>query len=130
MDERDLKAEEALAGLGVDELGALFGQPCERVANVLHLVGDVVHAGSAAGDEAADRRVLTQRRQQLDPAPADEERGSLDALVVHPLTALQLCAEQTLVGGDSLVEVGNRDAEVVDAAGAHRTDATGCRRPC
>ena len=44
------------------------GELGERRADVVHLVGDVVHAGAALREELADRRVLAERGQQLDAA--------------------------------------------------------------
>src|SRR4029450_10146543 len=60
MQERNLEAEEAAARLLVDELDSLGRQLVDRGAHVVDLVGDVVHARPALGQELADRRLLTQ----------------------------------------------------------------------
>jgi hypothetical protein len=62
MDERDLEAEEPAARPLVDELGARGGEVVERVGDALDLLGDVVHAGAAAGEEPANGRVVANRR--------------------------------------------------------------------
>ena len=53
--------------------------------DVLDRVGDVVQARAALGQEAADRRVVGERRQQLDVALADVEQRGLDALLCDRL---------------------------------------------
>ena len=100
------------------------GEPVELGPHVLDLVGDVVHPGAAFGQELAHRRFLAERREQLDPPGADQQRGRLDALVVDLGAVLDLGAEEALVGLDRLVEVVDGDAEVVDAADLHGSDAT------
>src|SRR5690349_22706542 len=96
MDERDLQAEHALPRLLVDQLRPLLHQPGERGADVADLVGDVVHAGSAVGEELAHGRVLAERREQLDSALADADGSRLDPLVRHSLAMLETRAEQAL----------------------------------
>src|SRR5436853_2839534 len=119
MDERDLEAEEALPRLVVDQLRAAPGEVRQRLAQVVDLVGDVVHARPAAREELAHRRVRAERGEQLDTALADADRSRLDALLRHELAVLELGAEETLVRGERLVEVLDGDAEVVDAARRH-----------
>src|SRR5438132_228622 len=80
------------------------------------LVGDVVHPRPALGQEAADRRVVARGRKQLDAAGADAQTCRLDALVGDNLAVLELGAEEPLVRRERLVEVFDRDAEVVDPA--------------
>src|ERR1700682_2710558 len=107
MDECNLQSEQPAAGRGVDQLGARGLEGGERDENVLYLVGDVVHPRAARGEEPADRRLGAKRRQQLDPAHPDAHRRRLDALVGHRVAVLDPRAEQPLVGGDGLVEVGD-----------------------
>src|SRR5688572_9642823 len=75
MDEGDLEAEEALARLGIDQLRSRGGEPPELGADVVDLVGDVVHAGAARGEELAHRRLVAQGREELDATRADEHGG-------------------------------------------------------
>src|SRR5438067_8488967 len=113
MQERDLEAEEALSRPVVDELDTLFLQLVERALYISDLVRDVVHPGPALGEELADGRVLAQRREQLDPSFSDAQRRRLDALLRNRLAMLDARAEDALVRRHRLVEVGDRDAEMV-----------------
>src|SRR4051812_27281287 len=123
MDERDLQAEHARARLVIDELRAVAPQRLERRTDVLDLERDVVHPGAARGEEAADRRVVRERREQLHALAAHAHGDGLDALVRHRRAVLELGAEQPLVRPESLVEVLDRNAEVMDAARFHAGDA-------
>src|SRR5947199_1772523 len=58
MDEGDLEAEHPVAGGLVDQLGAGLGEMHEGGADVLDLVGHVMHPRAALREEAADRRVV------------------------------------------------------------------------
>ena len=99
------------------------GELGERRADVVHLVGDVVHARPALREEAADRRVLAERRQQLDAAVADPQQGRLDALLLDRGPVLEPPAEETLVRLHRLVQVRNGQADVVDPSCLHAVDA-------
>src|SRR3954471_5696230 len=123
MDERDLQAEHACARLVVDELRAVTPQRLERSADVLDLERDVVHPGAARGEEAADRRVVLERREQLDAAAAHQNGRCLDALVGHRRAVLELRAEEPLVRLQRVVQVLDRNAEMMDAARFHAGDA-------
>src|SRR5205814_8695619 len=70
MHEGDLQTEHAPPRLRVDQLGTVADEVAEGDADVLHLVRDVVHARAATGEEPAHRRVVRERRAQLDRAPA------------------------------------------------------------
>ena len=120
MQEGDLKAEEALPRHGVDELDAARPQPLELCADVLDLVGDVVHPRPATGEEPAHRRLVPERGEQLDAAVPDEHGHGLDALVGHAIPVLDPRAEEPLVRGHRLVELRDGDAEVMDRADGHR----------
>ena len=124
MHERHLEPEHPAARAGVDQLDPLGGEPLERRGHVAHLVGDVVHPLAALGEEAADGRVLLERRQELDPALAQAHRRRLDPLVVDPLAVLEPAAEQPLVRPDGRIEVLDGDADVMDRPCLHRGDAT------
>ena len=119
MHERDLQAEHAAPGLGVDQLGAVPLEVAQDDANVLDLVGDVVHAGPSAGEELADRRLVPERGEQLDPAPTNPDGGGLDALLLDERAMLEPATEETLVRRHSLVEVEDRDPHVMDPARIH-----------
>src|SRR5262245_38576029 len=119
MDERDLLAEEAPPRPLVDQLGTLGGELVECGADVVDLERDVVHPGTALREELADGRVLAERGQQLDAVGADPQRRRFHALLLDGLAVLELGAEEPLVGRERLVEVVDRNTEVVDAVRLH-----------
>ena len=122
MHERHLEAEHAHPRLGVDQLRAATGEVAERSADVIHLVGDVVHPGASLREELPHRRVVSERREELDAALADAHRRRLDALVLDANAMLDATAEETLVRANRLIEVVDRDADVMDAACLHAGD--------
>ena len=124
MHERHLEAEHPPPRTGVDQLDALGGEALERRLHVAHLVGDVVHPFAPLGEEAPDRRVLVERREQLHPAVAEPKRRRLDALVLDPLAVLEPAAEQPLVRLHSGIEILDGDPDVMDGPCLHRGDAT------
>src|SRR5262249_22329677 len=105
VDERDFEAEQPAPGLLVDQLRTFLGELPDGLADVGDLVGNVVHAGPALGQELPDRRLLAERSEQLDAAGADAQGSGLHALVGDSLAMLDLGPEQALVGRDGLVEV-------------------------
>ena len=109
----------------VDQVRACGGEAAELGAHVVDLVGDMVHPRAAAGEELADGGLLVERRQQLDPAGADEHGRRLDALVLDDGAVLELGAEQAHIGLERLVEVLDCHAEMVNAACDHAADANG-----
>lgn len=122
MHERHLEAEHALPRLGVDQLGTAFLEVAERGADVVDLVRHVMHPGPALGEELAHRRVAGERSQQLDAALADTNGCRLDALVLDANAMLDATAEEALVRPHRLVEVDDRDADMMDAACFHAGD--------
>ena len=78
--ERDLEPEHPLARLAVDQLGAARSEVGGGGAHVVDLVRDVMHARPALGQKPADRRVVAEGREQLDPVVTDADRCSLDTL--------------------------------------------------
>src|SRR5438876_12405350 len=71
VDERNLEAEQSLARMLVDQIGARVGEARDRLLDVRDLVGDVVHPGAALGEKATDGRVLGERLQQLHATSSD-----------------------------------------------------------
>lgn len=124
MHEGDLQTEQALPGLGVDQLRAGRLQLRERGGDVVYLVGDVMHPGAPLCEEPADRRVLREGGQELDPVVPHPHRRGLDPLCLDPGAVLEPAPEQALVGLHRLVEVRHRNADVVDAASVHGRDAS------
>src|SRR5476649_1656929 len=128
MDERDLEPEEASPGRFVDQQGALVAQPPELDAQIVDLEGDVVHARAALGEELPHRRLGRERTQQLDPALAGTQRGSLDALLLDGLAVLEGRTEELAVHEHGSIEVVDRDSYVVHAPDRHHAEATGHSR--
>jgi hypothetical protein len=119
MHEGDLEPEEPTVRLLVDQLNALLGKAGELALKIAHLISDVVHAGPATGEELADRRFFTERREQLDTALADPNSGSLHALRGDRVTVLDLGPEETSVRVDRLVEILDGHSEMVDPLRVH-----------
>ena len=119
MDERHAQPEQAHARLLVDQLGAGGGGIGQGLLDVVDRAGDVVHAGAAVLQELADRRVVTQRPQQLDAAVAEQHRGRLHTLIGHRLAVLEHAPQQLLVVGDGGVEVVDGMPDMMDRLRAH-----------
>src|SRR5437868_7260762 len=128
MHEGDLQTEHPPPGLGVDQLRAMTDEVAENDADVLHLVGDVVHPGPALRQELAHRGVLPERREQLDAAPADADGRGLDALLLDVDAMLEPAAEQALVRGHRFVEICDGEPDVVDPARLHEESVSLRRR--
>src|SRR6266511_261379 len=120
MDEGDLHPVQAGLRLRVDQLRALGVELGQRTGEIGDVVRDVVHAGASLRQELPHRRFVSQRGEQLDPALSDEHGGGLDSLSLHRLPLLEAGPEQALVGLDGLVQVLDRNAEMVDSARLHR----------
>src|SRR5262245_64226148 len=119
MHESDRQADQSSVRDVVDEVHALPGQVGEALREVVDLVGDVMHAGTTLGEEPADWRVSSQRAEQLDAALTEPHRNRLDALRLERVAPLDLAAEEPPVRVDRLVEVLDRDAEMVNPLRPH-----------
>jgi hypothetical protein len=75
-----------------------------------------MHPRASLREEAADRRVLCESAQQLEPALADADRRSLDPLLVDPRPVLQPGPEETAVGVERAVEILDRETDVMYSA--------------
>ena len=85
MQERHLRLPDPGARRLVDQPQPLVAQQPQDGLDVVDLVGDVVQPRAALGEELADRRVVVERREQLDVVLADVEQRRLDALRRHRL---------------------------------------------
>jgi len=119
MDEGNLEPEEAAPRALIDQLDPLGGESFELAADIVDLEGDVVHARAALRQKLTDRRVGTERGEQLNPARADAERSRLDALFTQHLAVLELGVEEPPVCVDRGIEANHRNADVMDAG--HRS---------
>ncbi len=72
----------------VDQPKTAPAQAIQLRGAVAHLVGDVVQAGAAGGEELAHGRVVAERHEQLDMALAHLDEHRLDALLGHDLAVL------------------------------------------
>jgi len=123
MDERDLEAEEAGPRAFVDEICPRARELCQRRLEIAHLLGDMVHPGPPAREEAADGRVLAERFEQLHSAPADANRRGAHTLILHRRAMFDARVEQPLIGRESRVEVLDRNSKMVDPPRLHASDA-------
>ena len=119
VNEGDLEPKQPSMRLLVDQLDALLGEPLELALKIAHLVGDVVHARAAAGEELANRGLITERREQLDAALANAHGRCLDALRGNRVPLLYLGAEKTSIRVDRLVEILDGNSEMVDPLRLH-----------
>jgi hypothetical protein len=120
--EGDLRAEETAARGGIDQPRPLALEAHELGRQILDLVRKVVHPRAALREEPPDRRVRAECREQLDMSGADPQRRGLDPLCVLRLAPGELGAEEALVARDRIIEILDRDADVVHAL--HRRDST------
>jgi hypothetical protein len=98
----------------VDGFQAGVAHGVEHLGHVVDLVGDVVEAFAALGDEATDRRVAGKRLHQLDLHVTDPEAGRLYAVFSCDPAMLDLQAEGALVKLDGAVQVLDGETEVTD----------------
>ena len=115
MEKRYLRVAYSGARRLVDQPHAGRAQLVERRRDVVDPVGDVMQPGPAPREEAADRRVRGQRRQQLDVAVPDVEQRRLDALLGDRLAMDERHPVRVAVHGDRRLEVLDGHADVVDA---------------
>jgi hypothetical protein len=117
MDERDLEAKHPAPRRLVDQLGTRFREVDECSADVVDLIRDMVHPRPVLREETADRRVVVQRAEQLEPAFAHSDRRGFDSLVVDAGALLEPGAEKALVRVERTVEILDRETHVVHGAG-------------
>ncbi len=119
MHESDLQAEQTRTWDVVDHMHALSSEVGEPLRQVVDRVGDVMHPGTALGQELAHRRFFTKGREQLDAALAQTHGNRLYALRRERVATLDLAAEQPLVRVYRLIEVLDGDAQMVDPLRPH-----------
>jgi hypothetical protein len=126
--ERDLEPEHPHPRLAVDQLGASGNEVGRSRTHVIDLIRNVMHARPPLREKLADRRVVTERSEQLDPVVTDADRRRFDALSIDADAMLESTAEKTLVCAHRLVEIRNSDPDVVDSPCFHAVDATAAGR--
>src|SRR5438552_18708442 len=75
VNEGDARSMQADPRLRVDQLETGGSRISHRFVDVVHRHRDVVQARSSFGEKLADRRVLTQRCEELDLGAAGTEEG-------------------------------------------------------
>ena len=103
----------------IDEANPGVAKRAERLLEIVHAIGDVMHAFAASGEEPTDRRVGTERAEELDVGRADAEQHLVDALMLDALAMRGLDAEGSAVLLDRGFQVLDRDADVIDLAEQH-----------
>jgi uncharacterized cupin superfamily protein len=114
--ERHAAAADADAGPFVDQPYPGGSHGFEGRLDVVGPVCHVVKAGSAPREELPDRRVRTERPQQLHVAVANAEQHRLHALILNGFAMLDGHAQPLAVEGDGLVEVLDRHSYVINAS--------------
>src|SRR5439155_23277945 len=112
--ERDAAVADPAPRLLVDQPQSVRAAALERLDHVGAAVGRVVETGPALGEEAADRRLLGERSQELDVRVADAEERRLDALLGDRLAVLERHSETLGVELDRSVEILDCDADMID----------------
>lgn len=131
--EVDQAAGSATTRLVIQQSDASVAQHLRRGGDVPHPIRDLLHAWTLAIEKAGDRGLLRQRSQQLQliTGVADRKHGLADTLILVLLLVDAGHAEHACIERDGLVQVGHRDADVVDAeqqVGIHIVDGVTGRR--
>ena len=119
MNEGDPGAAASAASLLVDQadpFGAKVGKGCVDVG---HRVGDVVHPFSVSGQKPADRRVISQRLQQLDEGAANRDHCFFHPLGLDRLPVQGLDAVLPFILGERRIQVGDGNADMVEIDQLH-----------
>jgi hypothetical protein len=116
MDERNLEAKHPAPRRLVDQVGTRFREVNECSADVVDLIRDMVHSRPVLREETADRRVVVQRAEQLEPALAHPDGRGLDSLVVDAGALLEPGTEKALVRVERTVEILDRETDMVNRA--------------
>ena len=114
MYEGDLQAEHAAPGGLVDQLGTRLRKMRKSRADVLDLVGDMVHSRPALREETADGRVVVERTEKLEPTLPDTDRRRLDPLFLDAQAMLEPRTEEAFVRLHCTVEILDGEADMVD----------------
>src|SRR4029453_5577123 len=119
VEEGDGGAAGADPGRRVDHLETLAAQGGDGGGHVGHGVADVVDALASLGQVAADRGVGAEGGDQLHERLAGAEQQLVDALLLDHLLVGDLQAQHLLIEGAGHGQVGNGDADVVEASKLH-----------
>ncbi len=118
MQERDAGAVGAMTNPWLDDLDALVlgtAQCCRKIGS---REANVVYSGSAAREEAGDRRVFIERLEQFDTTGRLAEEHDSDSFRGNLGRGGRVLSEQSCEGGYGLREGIDRDSDVVDTVHA------------
>ncbi len=106
-------------GVVIEQPDSLFAQPLAEGLQVADPVSQLLDAGTALVEELRDRRRVVERSHQLDLRAADRgtahrQHRLADALIVVDLFVQDDHAEVVVIPRDRRIQVGDRDADVVD----------------
>src|SRR5262249_24708153 len=103
----------------VGQANARGAERLERLLHRRHPVGDVVQAGSAAGQELAHRGLGPEWLEQLDVRVADVEQRGVDPLFLDRLSVHERHPEGLAVHGKRGVDRFDGHADVIDRRQLH-----------
>ena len=104
----------------VDELDAFGPQMIESCVDIQNGVGDVVESFPPPIEELADRRVRRQRLKQLHVGSADWNHGFFNTLHLDNFPMVRSDAVLALILGKGVVEITNRNPDMVDVEEKHQ----------
>ena len=102
MDESNQPVVEADARRFVDQLDSSIAQGAERPGKIIHEIGDVVESGTPRGEKAADSGIVVDRRKNLNPALASQNRYDVDVLTLNthnisgPIAKCPVCSDRRI----------------------------------
>lgn len=131
MHEGDPMPLPADARLPIDETDPFCRQMVESGVDRRDCKRHMVEALSVAGEELADRRVGSERLQQLHIRGTHSNHRFLDSLLFHHLPRYGLHTVLPLVFGERRVEIMHGDGHMVDIDEPHLIEVTAraSRRP-
>ena len=119
MQERHQVSAEADPGGAIDQLNAFRGEPVQRSGEIGHRVGNMMKSRAAPFQEPGDAAGGVRRLDQLHPTVANCEGCGLDVLIGEYFADNWLRPDRTAVLRNGRVEVGNNDANVMNALQVH-----------
>ncbi len=118
MEEEDRQAVRTDLGFAVaEDAGAGLGQRACGRGKIGDFEADVMHAASGVvGEEFCDRRVVAERRHQLELGVLELDKDHGDAVLGQIVRVVHVGAELVAVLGCGGGEIGDSDGDVVEAA--------------
>lgn len=114
VDEGDEAAVRAFARFAIDQFDARRLQLAKGGGEVGDSVGQVMQSGTAALEEARDRRVGREWLDEFQTALAGAQEDDVDTLGFDPLTRGCLALRQQTQRGKGLIDRGDRDRYMIE----------------